>query len=148
MSQQPEQPSKVESWTYPFPLKRANGPSTPETYLAALAAAQDGFYPIGANGLWHGGIHFGAETADRFNQDGGVKCIADGEVVAFRLDSELQRLSYPGGIKAGYSKGFTLVRHRLVLPPVPMQPGGSNGPSPAAPASAPQNATPPAQDIL
>lgn len=81
-------------------------------------------------------------------RDGGVKCIADGEVVAFRLDSELQRLSYPGGIKAGYSKGFTLVRHRLVLPPVPMQPGGSNGPSPAAPASAPQNATPPAQDIL
>ena len=148
MSQQPEQPSKVESWSYPFPLKRANGPSTPETYLAALAAAQDGFYPIGTNGLWHGGIHFGAETADRFNQDGGVKCIADGEVVAFRLDSELQRLSYPGGIKAGYSKGFTLVRHRLVLPPVPMQPGGSNGPSPAAPASAPQNATPPAQDIL
>lgn len=148
MSQQPEQPSKVESWTYPFPLQRTNSPSTPETYLAALAAAQDGFYPIGANGLWHGGIHFGAETAARFNQDGGVKCIADGEVVAFRLDSELQRLSYPGGIKAGYSKGFTLVRHRLVLPPVPTQPAGPNGPSPAAPAPAPQNATPPAQDIL
>jgi predicted chitinase len=148
VSQQPEQPSKVESWTYPFPLTHTNGPSTPEAYLAALAAAQDGFYPIGTNGLWHGGIHFGAETADRFNQDGGVKCIADGEVVVFRLDSELQRLNYPGGIQAGYSKGFTLVRHRLVLPPVPTSPGGPNSPTPAAPTTAPQNATPPEQDVL
>src|SRR5690606_34603453 len=26
--------------------------------LTALCKAQAGFYPIGGNGLWHGGIHF------------------------------------------------------------------------------------------
>lgn len=139
MAQQPEQSPKVESWAYPFPLKATNSASAPEAYLAALAAAEDGFYPIGANGLWHGGIHFGAGTAGKFAQDGGVKCIADGEVVAFRLDSKLQgqELAYPDGSKAGYSKGFTLVRHRLVLPTPPSQTANVNGSPQNAPASAP-----------
>lgn len=139
MAQQPEQSPKVESWAYPFPLKATNSASAPEAYLAALAAAEDGFYPIGANGLWHGGIHFGAGTAGKFAQDGGVKCIADGEVVAFRLDSKLQgqELAYPDGSKAGYSKGFTLVRHRLVLPTPLSQTANVNGSPQNAPASAP-----------
>ncbi|WP_321786550.1 hypothetical protein [Paraburkholderia sp. J94] len=142
MAQQPEQPSKVTSWSFPFPLKHTITPPTPEAYLAGLAVAQDGFYPIGVNGLWHGGIHFGAETAGSFNQDGGVKCIADGEVVAFRLDSELQEVAYPGGIKAGYSNGFTLVRHRLVLPTATAQSAGADGASQGTPASTP------AEDVL
>lgn len=143
MAQQPEQSPKVESWAYPFPLKDTNNASAPKAYLAALAAAEDGFYPIGANGLWHGGIHFGAGTAGKFDQDGGVKCIADGEVVAFRLDSKLQdqELTYPDGSKAAYSKGFTLVRHRLVLPTPPSQ--STNADTQNAPASAP-----PPEDVL
>lgn len=151
MAQQPEQPPKVESWAYPFPLKAANTTVAPEDYLAALATAEDGFYPIGANGLWHGGIHFGAQTAGKFDQDGGVKCIADGEVVAFRLDSKIQELEYPDGPKAGYSSGFTLVRHRLVLPKVPAHPANGNGQPQNAPASTPppsDNSPPPAEDVL
>lgn len=142
MAQQQEQPSKVETWSYPFPLKTTNTSVAPEDYLKALAVAEDGFYPLGANGLWHGGIHFGAQTAGKFEQDGGVKCIADGEVVAFRLDKQLQEVAYPGGIKAGYSKGFTLVRHRLVLPAAPAPQAGGN----AQPQS--QNTTPSADDVL
>lgn len=150
MAQQSEQPSKVEGWAYPFPLKTTNVTFVPEDYLQALAASEDGFYPLGANGLWHGGIHFGAQTAGKFQQDGGVKCIADGEVVAFRLDKELQKVVYPGEIKAGYSKGFTLVRHRLVLPPVPSQATNGNAQPQNALATQPaaQNSTPPAQDVL
>ncbi|WP_176080452.1 SH3 domain-containing protein [Paraburkholderia tropica] len=144
MAQQQEQPSKVEGWAYPFALKTTQPAPAPEDYLKALAVAEDGFYPIGTNGLWHGGIHFGAQTAATFDQDGGVKCIADGEVVAFRLDRKLQELDYPGGIKAGYSKGFTLVRHRLVLPVAPTQPSGSN----ASQLQQPQNTAPPAEDVL
>ena len=152
MAQQPEQPPKVESWAYPFPLRAANSTLAPEEYLAALAAAEDGFYPIGANGLWHGGIHFGSQTAGKFEQDGGVKCIADGEVVAFRLDSRIQELAYPDGSKAGYSSGFTLVRHRLVLPKAPTPPANGNGQTQNAPASAPPSSDtstpPPAEDVL
>lgn len=151
MAQQSEQPSKVEGWAYPFPLKTTNITFAPEAYLRALAVAEDGFYPLGANGLWHGGIHFGAQTAGKFEQDGGVRCIADGEVVAFRLDGKLQEVAYPDGIKAGYSKGFTLVRHRLVLPPAPQPPTNGNAQPQNAPATTPpaaQNTTPPAQDVL
>lgn len=117
MAQQQEQLSRVEGWAYPFALKTTNTTVAVEDYLAALATAEDGFYPLGANGLWHGGVHFDAQTAGRFEQDGGVKCVADGEVVAFRLNARLQQVTYPDTSRAGYSSGFTLVRHRLVLPP-------------------------------
>ncbi|WP_442807476.1 hypothetical protein [Trinickia soli] len=142
MEQQQEQPSQVETWVYPFSLTNPGVQPAPGDYLRALSASEDGFYPLGANGLWHGGIHFGQDTAGKFDQDHGVKCIADGEVVAYRINAKIQELTYPGGIKAGYSSGFTLVRHRLVLPKPP-------GPPASAPNSAPaQNATPPAEDIL
>jgi predicted chitinase len=157
VAQQSEPPSQIAAWSYPFPLKTTHATAGPEAYLAALAAAADGFDPLGAQGLRHGGIHFGAATAGTFDQDGGVKCIADGEVVAFRLDSTLQERAYPDGSKAGYSRGFTLVRHRLVLPP-PVRPpasasdsanGGATAGGPSAPVpEAAAAATPPAADTL
>ncbi|WP_176055683.1 hypothetical protein, partial [Paraburkholderia caribensis] len=82
MAQQQDKPSQVENWAYPFSLKNPGAQPAPKDYLSALSASEDGFYPIGANGLWHGGIHFGKGTAGKFDQDAGVKCIADGEVVA------------------------------------------------------------------
>lgn len=142
MEQQQEQPSRVETWVYPFSLANPGAQPAPEDYLRALSASEDGFYPLGANGLWHGGIHFGQGTAGKFDQDHGVKCIADGEVVAYRINARIQELAYPGGIKAGYSSGFTLVRHRLVLPKSPAPPASTPNNTPA------QNANPPAEDIL
>lgn len=142
MVQQQEQPSRVETWVYPFPLKNPGAEPSPEDYLRALSTSEDGFYPLGANGLWHGGIHFGQETAGKLDQDHGVRCIADGEVVAYRINARIQELTYPGGIKAGYSSGFTLVRHRLVLPKLPAPPASALNSAPA------QNASPPAEDIL
>jgi hypothetical protein len=145
VAQQQEQPSKVERWAYPFPLKNPGARPAPEDYLSALSASEDGFYPIGANGLWHGGIHFGTGTAGKFEQDHGVRCIADGEVVAYRLNAKLQELAYPEGIKAGYSSGFTLVRHRLVLPK-PATP--STQPANTANGAPAQNTSTPAEDVL
>lgn|GEM_PF-5501287 len=101
MAQQQEQPSQVETWAYPFSLKNPGAQPPPEDYLRALSASEDGFYPLGSNGLWHGGIHFGQETAGRFDQEHGVRCIANGEVVAYRINARIQELTYPGGIKAG-----------------------------------------------
>ncbi|MFM0604875.1 hypothetical protein PQR05_10150 [Paraburkholderia sediminicola] len=149
MAEQQDQPSKVQSWAYPFPLKNAQTPAAPEDYLVALASADDGFYPLGANGLWHGGIHFSQSTSDKFVQDGGARCIADGEVVAYRLDSKLQELTYPDASKAGYSSGFTLVRHRLVLPPVPPSTPASPGNTAPSPVTNPQTTgTNNPQDVL
>jgi len=49
--------SKVEKWAYPLKVGGAEA-TDPQQYYAALAKAKDGYYPLGANGLWHGGVHF------------------------------------------------------------------------------------------
>jgi len=74
--------------------------------------AMDGFYPIGLSGQWHGGIHFDDNTGTQFNQTLGVRCIADGEVIAWRYDEQPQVSEYNEG-QGKYSTGFVLVRHRL-----------------------------------
>lgn len=89
------------------------------TYMKALAVAEDGSYPLGANGMWHGGIHFDQNTSAQLKQGDGIRAIADGEVVAYRLDSKYPEQDYQDGRHALYSTGFVLVRHRLQLPPPP-----------------------------
>ncbi len=96
-------------------------------YYKALAKAKDGYYPLGSNGLWHGGVHFDEDTglvADKSE----VRCIADGEVVAYRIDEKYPTSNY-GSTPSVFSTGFVLVKHRLELP-APPAPAGS--PPPAA----------------
>ncbi len=115
----------LKRFLYPFKAPTGQGASDtvevvdPQTYYTALATAEDGFYPIGANGQWHGGIHFGSETAGTLDQDSGIRCIADGEVIAYRIDSAYPQVAYDSCGPATYSTGFALVRHRLQLPPAP-----------------------------
>jgi len=52
-------------------------------------------------------------------QGDGVRAIADGEVVAYKLDSKYVELNYSDDRKARYSTGFVLVHHKLALPPLP-----------------------------
>ncbi|MFM0594430.1 glycoside hydrolase family 19 protein [Paraburkholderia dilworthii] len=114
-------------WVFPFSLVNKDDSGDPMAYMKALANATSGFYPIGSNGLWHGGIHFDSQTAAALKQDGGICAIADGEVVAYRLDSKYPELKYPGDRSALYSTGFVLIRHKLQLPPMPpaQQPAAS-----------------------
>jgi len=119
-------PTKIGKLAYPFQKKAEQG--TPDAkptnvddarvYFQALSNASDGFYPIGANGQWHGGIHFDAQTGATLQQEDGVCCIGEGEVVAYQVESQYSSVEYSTG-KALYSRGFTLVRHRLELPPAP-----------------------------
>ncbi|WP_235879283.1 lytic transglycosylase domain-containing protein [Burkholderia sp. USMB20] len=110
------------NWAFPFTPVGKHDPANPMTYMKALAAAEDGFYPLGANGMWHGGIHFDQNTATRLKQGDGIRAIADGDVVAYRLDSKYPEQRYQDGRHALYSTGFVLIRHRLQLPPVPPPP--------------------------
>lgn len=72
--------------------------------------------------MWHGGIHVTeAGAGQSLDLDAGLRCIADGELVAFRIDK-----TYPvseiatadGGLpyEASYSTGFALVRHTMEFP--------------------------------
>jgi hypothetical protein len=115
---------------YPFLAKDLQEITDPQVYYAALSGMSGGFFPLGANGFPHGGIHFGDATAGKLNQASGVRCILDGDVVAYRLNTSYPQLNYSNGRKAAYSTGFVLVRHRLTLPPAPKAAGAT------APASA------------
>ncbi|WP_411755327.1 hypothetical protein [Serratia sp. (in: enterobacteria)] len=122
----------IEVITWELPLSKGNHHvDTPSEYLQKLSNASNGFYPMGANSLWHGGIHLDSGTG--LTARSAIGCIADGEVIAYRIDN-----SYPmvtaqvaksepvqeGGEpnfqeeKAYFSSGFVLVRHRLNMPSI------------------------------
>ncbi|MCD7099400.1 M23 family metallopeptidase [Stenotrophomonas sp. MMGLT7] len=122
------------NWAYPFqPLQyKGDEGQTQEIknplsvlYYESLANAESGAYPIGSNGIWHGGLHFDRATAVMLNQDVGVRCLTGGEVVAYRVDGKYPVSSYATG-DAEYSTGFVLVRHKLQLPTAPRAEGGDN----------------------
>ncbi|MCY1344743.1 hypothetical protein D9M69_307850 [compost metagenome] len=136
-----EKQKKVERWSYPFKAKGEGNAASrevtdPQVYYDALAKAESGYYPISSNGLWHGGVHFDQNTATMLDQSS-VRCIADGVVVAYRIDESYQKLTYTGSgtpKEVTYSTGFVLVRHRLELPPAPAAtPPAGGTPAPATP---------------
>lgn len=116
--------SEKGPWAYPFDAQDKKRPINRGLYLGtsggvagAMSRVHDGFYPIGVNGLWHGGIHFDAGSGTVLDQFHGVRCINDGEVVAYQVNKKYPEIEFnPGKKRAAYSTGFVLVRHRLELP--------------------------------
>lgn len=104
----------IKNWSHPFKDKR-----DPLAQLTHLAKATAGFYPLGINGLWHGGVHFDAGTAGILEQSS-VHCLADGEVLAYRIDQQSPTTVYTHGtpVLRPFSRNFVLVRHRLQPPPI------------------------------
>ncbi|MEZ2309352.1 lytic transglycosylase domain-containing protein [Paraburkholderia sp. RCC_158] len=146
-------PYKALNFSFPFAPTGKDDAGDPMTYMKALGNAQNGFYPLGANGLWHGGIHFDGKTGNALKQDVGIRAIADGEVVAYRLDSKYPELEYQDKRSALYSTGFVLIRHKLQLPPPQPKPDAASpnaasapgaSSTPAASASAASTASAPA----
>jgi GH24 family phage-related lysozyme (muramidase) len=111
-------PSQV--WRYPFPAKSGKEVTDPQTIYSAFGRMEDGFFPLGVNGFPHGGVHFGAGTSNDVEQSAGVRVIANGEIVAFRLDNAYPQIHFTQDHRWGmYSTGFVLVRHQLTMPPAP-----------------------------
>ncbi|EUC18228.1 UNVERIFIED_ORG: phage lysozyme [Burkholderia sp. CF145] len=112
--------SSPQTWRYPFPGKDHKEITDPDIFYHALAGMEDGFFPLGVNGFPHGGVHFGKGSSSRVDQSGGVRVIANGEVVAFRLDDAYAQLHFTQDRRwAMYSTGFVLVRHHMTMPPAP-----------------------------
>ncbi|MFJ3261735.1 hypothetical protein ACIPK7_15885 [Pseudomonas sp. NPDC086581] len=106
----------LKSWSHPL-----GDSSNPLVQLTNLADAAGGYYPLGRNGFWHGGIHFDVGT-DGKTDPSHVRCIADGEVVAYRIDSEYPQSTFYNAsneaFQAPFATGFVLVRHRLQAPAI------------------------------
>ncbi|WP_313309356.1 hypothetical protein [Stutzerimonas nitrititolerans] len=114
------------NWAYPFPCRGAD--VDPLRYLTNMAKAKSGYYPTGDNGLWHGGVHFDEGTAGAFDQSS-VRCIADGEVIAYRIDESYPLSEFVDEVprinRAAFSTGFVLVKHSL-HPPLPANAAGAS----------------------
>ncbi|HEF5869599.1 TPA: lytic transglycosylase domain-containing protein [Burkholderia cenocepacia] len=128
------------NWAYPFTPVGKDDAADPMTYFRALAKCENGFYPLGVSGMWHGGVHFAEGSAEMLKQDSGVRAIADGKIVAYRLNTKYEETTYPNNVGlAHYSTGFVLVRHELKLP---LKPASASAPA-SAPAPASTNTAPP-----
>jgi hypothetical protein len=132
-----EQPTRrtATKWTYPFALRDRDLMDDMASHFHAMSTMKFGFFPLSASGAAQGSIHFGTNSNSALDQDAGVRCIADGEVVAYRLDSRLHRLEYDANRVIEHSLSFVLVRHRLALPAEYIDPAEGDSTATALPES-------------
>ncbi|WP_329911746.1 anthrax toxin-like adenylyl cyclase domain-containing protein [Serratia quinivorans] len=100
-----------------------------EEILSHLGGESTGLYMIGRNGMWHGGIHITNATTPWCALSGkavsevidfpvaskgeqAVRCMADGEVVAYRICNDYMQLKWESG-PLSISGSFVLVKHYI-----------------------------------
>jgi hypothetical protein len=109
---------------FAFPFRDVHGKDIVDEHLFYdwLASEGSGNFAVTGSGMWHGGIHVSADGAGRqLDLAHGVRCIADGEVVAYRINrtSLISQIAAGAGKPAEtghYSSAFTLVRHTFEYP--------------------------------
>ncbi|WP_245639645.1 glycoside hydrolase family 19 protein [Paraburkholderia heleia] len=132
-SPNPTQPAqaklKLLPFAFPF-LRKGHGQSATSAQFVdehdvhrLLAGSEpSGSYLVSRKGMWHGGIHITeAGAGQALDLDAGLRCIADGVLVAWRAnrDYPISELAVDGGntpFQAPYSTGFALVRHEMEFP--------------------------------
>lgn len=108
---------------FQFPIRKADGKqfdSANELYTA-IENETSGQYLLGSYNFWHGGIHISNASASYCVKDEPVRCMADGVVVAYRLNEDYLQSEYAGDkpAKLKYSNSFCLVRHDYKSPANP-----------------------------
>ncbi|WP_105738316.1 glycoside hydrolase family protein [Cronobacter dublinensis] len=99
-----------------------------EELLAHLDGENSGPYLVGTQGMWHGGIHItnlttpwcalsGSNASELqyvagkpFGGEQPVKCMADGEIVAYRVCEDYESVNWRGN-PLFFSDSFVLVKH-------------------------------------
>lgn len=125
----PENGPLLPAICWPVPNNRGGEFSNLEEMLAHLEGEATGHWLIGRNGMWHGGIHITDTTTPwcalsgqvmneavdfpvPFKGEQAVRCMADGEVMAYRINRDYLSVPwYWGDLR--YSGSFVLVRHRV-----------------------------------
>ncbi|HFO5334348.1 TPA: hypothetical protein ACHJ9Y_004872 [Escherichia coli] len=126
----PENGQQLPTICWPVPKNNRGGEfSNLEEMLAHLEGEATGHWLIGRNGMWHGGIHITDTTTPwcalsghsmneavdfpvPFKGEQPVRCMADGEVVAYRINRDYLSVPWYWG-DLHYSGSFVLIRHRI-----------------------------------
>ncbi len=110
--------SVIPNFVYPFKKLTKE-----KEYLESLKLEAKGNYLFNKFGFWHGGIHFAGKTLSKVQPSEGIRAIADGELVAFRLNNEYEQNDDDKNAKTKedrekgfYSTNFFLLKHKLVYP--------------------------------
>lgn len=99
------QTTYIPKFSYPFTQKNKT------IYKDKLGSLSHGNYLFTKMGFWHGGIHFEGSMLRDLKAQEGIKCIADGEIVAYRINNE-----YLNDGRGLYSTGFFLIKHKIEYP--------------------------------
>ena len=100
-----------------------------EDILSHLGGESTGQYAIGRSGMWHGGIHITHATTPwcalsgkspleaidfptPFKGEQAIRCMADGEVVAYRVCQDYLTLAWESG-PLSFSGSFVLIKHYI-----------------------------------
>ena len=98
-----------------------------EEILSHIGGESTGQYMIGRSGMWHGGIHITEATTPwcalsgksplealdfpvAFKGEQAIRCMADGEIVAYRVCKDYLTLGWESG-PLSFSGSFVLVKH-------------------------------------
>lgn len=90
-------PIATSRFGYPFKDKQDREITDPHAFYEAMVPVQGGHYLLGAYGFFHGGIHLDHACNARLAMGKGIRCLSDGEVVAYRLDGEYHDAT-PGAV--------------------------------------------------
>lgn len=106
---------------YPFLTKDGKEYTSTDTLLDDLAKETYGSYLLGDNSCWHGGIHISTEAFKHHKDKQMVRCLMDGEVIAYRLNKTYpitpwQAAKNKPQEQLKYSNGFCLIKHNYESP--------------------------------
>lgn len=120
--------SVLPKFSWPVPSNnRGSDFANQDDVMSHLEGEASGWYMLGSNGLWHGGIHItnattpwcalsgkaASEVVDfpvAYKGEQSVRCMADGEVVAYRICRNYLDVPWETG-PLNLSGSFVLVRH-------------------------------------
>ncbi|CCP05883.1 hypothetical protein BN440_0832 [Erwinia amylovora MR1] len=101
-----------------FPARKQNGENyaTLDEMMGLIGQEPHGSWLAGTNKMWHGGIHITQKsapgsvlTAETMGSAVPLQCMADGEVVAWRLNKDYQKSTFLGH-SIQYTTTFVLVK--------------------------------------
>ncbi|HEY2452095.1 MAG TPA: hypothetical protein VGI71_05675 [Scandinavium sp.] len=122
--------SVLPKFSWPVPSNnRGSDFANQDDVMSHLEGEPTGWYMLGSNGMWHGGIHItnattpwcalsgkaASESVDfpvAYKGEQAVRCMADGEVVAYRICKDYLDVPWETG-PLSVSGSFVLVRHYI-----------------------------------
>jgi hypothetical protein len=121
MTTETSAPKPLLAVKYPFVTKEGHEFNDVEVLLTDLGQQAGGYYLLGANNCWHGGIHITDEKFAHHKETHPVRCMMDGTVIAYRLNKtyptqKWQAKSTLPAADLKFSNGFCLIQHDYESP--------------------------------